>query len=139
LEDVSIANNEPLKNILCQTSRHNNIICSKDLYALLNGKDDVFKTIAGAAEKTILLSHGSHISCEQWSKYIGEYDKLDITHTKTVSQSNNDSSNYNTNKGETLAKKREYKVKPEQINRLFQGEAFIYENQTRSLIKTTVV
>ncbi|MDR2719332.1 MAG: hypothetical protein LBC03_00810 [Nitrososphaerota archaeon] len=139
LDDVSIANNELLKNVLCQKSNHNNIICSKDLYALLNGKDDVFTTIVGEAEKTILMSHGSHLSCEKWSKYIGEYDKIDVSHNRNAGWSQSSKWGYNTNQGQTMTDKREYKIKPEQINRLSNGEIFVYDNQTGSLIQTRVV
>ena len=139
LDDVAIANNELLKNALCQKSNHNNIICSKDLYALLNGKEDVFTTLAGEAEKTILLSHGSHLSCEKWSKYIGEYDKIDVSHNTNAGWSQSSKWGYSTNQGKTMTDKREYKIKPEQINRLSQGEIFIYDNQNGSLIQTKVV
>jgi len=139
LDDVSIANNELLKNLLCQKSNHNNIICSKDLYALLNGKEDVFTTIVGEAEKTILMSHGSHLSCEKWSKYFGEYDKIDVSHNRNAGWSQSSKWGYSTNQGQTMTDKREYKIKPEQINRLSQGEVFVYDNQTGSLIQTHVV
>ncbi|MDR2720569.1 MAG: hypothetical protein LBC03_07195 [Nitrososphaerota archaeon] len=139
LDDVTIANNELLKNMLCQKSNHNNVICSKDLYALLNGKDDVFATITGEAEKIILLSHGSHFSCEKWSKYIGEYDKIDVVHNRNAGWSKSSKWGYNTNQGQTMADKREYKIKPEQINRLAPDEIFVYDKQTRSLIQTHVI
>jgi len=139
IDDVAIANNEPLKNMLCHKSNHNNIICSKDLYALLNGKEDVFTTLAGEAEKTILLSHGSHLSCEQWSKYIGQYDKIDVSHNRSGGFFQSSRWGYSQNTGTTASEKREYKVKPEQINRLQQGELFIYDNQSGSLIQTHVV
>jgi hypothetical protein len=139
LDDVAIANNEILKNALCQKSGHNNIICSKDLYALLNGKEDVFTTLAGEAEKTVLLSHGSHLSCEKWSKYIGEYDKIDVSTNTNAGWSQSSKWGYSTNQGQTMTDKREFKVKPEQINRLSPDEIFIYDNQTGSLIQTRVV
>lgn len=139
LDDVAIANNEMLKNTLCQKSSHNNIICSKDLYALLSGKDDVFTTLVGEAEKTILLSHGSHLSCEKWSRYIGEYDKIDVSHNTNAGWSQSSKWGYSTNEGQTMTDKREFKVKPEQINRLSPGEIFVYDNQTGSLIQTYVV
>lgn len=139
IDDVAIANNEPLKNMLCHKSNHNNIICSKDLYALLNGKDDVFTTLAGEAEKTILLSHGSHLSCEQWSKYIGEYDKIDVSHNRSGGFFQSSRWGYSQNMGQTMTDKREYKIMPEQINRLQQNELFIYDNQSGSLIQTYVV
>ena len=139
LDDVAIANNEPLKNILCQKSNHNNIVCSKDLYALLNGKEDVFNTIVGEAEKTILLSHGSHLSCDKWSKYIGEYDKIDVQRNTNSGWSKSSKWGYSSNQGQTMIDKREQKVKPEQINRLSRDEIFIYDNQTGSLIQTRVL
>ena len=139
IDDVAIASNEPLKNMLCHKSNHNNIICSKDLFALLNGKDDVFTSVVGEAEKTVLLSHGSHISCEQWSKYIGEYDKIDVSHNRSGGFFQSSRWGYSQNTGKTMSDKREHKVKPEQINRLQQGELFIYDNQTGSLIQTHVV
>ena len=139
LDDIAIANNELLKNALCQKSSHNNIICSKDLYALLNGKEDVFTTIMGEVEKTVLLSHGSHLSCEKWSKYIGEYDKIDVQRNTNSGWSQSDKWGYNSNQGQTEIDKREYKVKPEQINRLTPGEILVYDNQTGSLIQANVV
>lgn len=139
LDDVSIANNELLKNAICQKSSHNNIICTKDLYALLNGKEDIFSTLAGEAEKTVLLSHGSHLSCEKWSKYIGEYDKIDVSNNRNAGWFQSGRWGYNTNQGQTMTDKREYKVKPEQINRLSQGEILLCDNETSSLIQTSVV
>jgi len=138
LDDVTIANNVMQKNALCQKSNHNNIIFAKDLFALLNGKDDVFTTLVGEAEKTVLLSHGSHLSCEKWSKYIGEYDKIDVTHNTNAGWSQSSKWGHSTNQGQTMTDKREYKVKPEQINRLSPDEIFVYDNQTGSLIQTIV-
>ena len=138
IDDVAIANNELLKNILCQKSNHSNIVCSKDLYALLNGKDDVFITLAGEADKTVLLSHGSNLSCEKWSKYIGEYDKIDVSTNRNSGWSESTNLGFNTNQGRTMTEKREYKIKPDQINHLSRGEVFIYDTQTGSLIQAVV-
>ena len=139
LDDVAIANNDLLMNALCHKSNHNNVIVSKDLFALLKGKDEAFNTLVGEAEKTVLLSHGSHVSCEKWSKYIGEYDKIDVSHNTNAGWSQSSKWGYNSNQGKTMTDKREYKIKPEQINRLSQDEVFIYDNQTGSLIQTHVV
>ena len=139
LDDVAIANNESLKNILFQKSGHNNIIISYDLYALLNGKEDVFATIVGETEKTVLLAHGSHLSCEKWVKYIGEYDKIDVAHNSIGGFFQSSRWGYTSQDGKTMTNKREYKVKPEQINRLSQSEIFVYDNKTGSLIQTNVV
>jgi hypothetical protein len=139
LDDIAIANNEMLKNALCQKSGHNNIICSKDLYALLNGKEDVFNTLVGEAEKTVLLSHGSNISCDKWSKFIGEYEKIETENSSNSGWSQSSKWGYSSNHGKRTHNKREFKIKPEQINRLSQGEIVIYDNQTGSLIQSRVV
>lgn len=139
LDDVTIASSELLQEVLCHKSNHNNIIFSKDLYALLKSNDSVFNTIAGEAEKTVLLPHGSHVSCEKWSRYIGEYDKIDVSHNTNSGWNQSSKWGFNTNQGKTMTDKREYKIKPEQINRLGQDEVFIYDNQTGSLIQTRVI
>ena len=140
LDDVAVANNELLKNALCQRSGHNNVICSKDFYALINGNDNVFNTLVGEAEKTVLLSHGSHISCEKWSKYIGEYDKIDVQTNTTGGWSHQHGGyNYGSNYGKTMINKREFKIKPEEINRLGASEVIVYDNQTGSLLQAQVV
>jgi len=136
IDDVAIANNELLKNALCQRSNHNNIICSKDLYALLQGKDDVFTTLTGGASKVVLFAHGSHISCEKWSKYIGEYEKIETEQSSNSGWNQSSRWGYNANHGKRMVNKREYKIKPEQINRLAQNQIFAYDNQTSSLIQS---
>jgi hypothetical protein len=140
LDDVSAAGNDFLKNALCQRSGHNNVICSKDFYALMNGNDNVFNTLVGTAEKTVLLSHSSHISCEKWSRYIGEYDKIDVqSNTNAGWNHQHGGYNYGSNSGKTMVDKREFKIKPEEINRLGANEIIVYDNQTGSLIRTSVI
>jgi len=139
IDDVSFVNNDMLKNLLCQKSNHKNIIVSKDLYALTGGKEDVFSTLISEAEKTVIFSHSSNVSCDKWSKYLGEYEKIDVSYNNNSGWNHNEKSGYNTNSGQTETLKREFKVKPEQINRLSQNEAFIYDNTTGSLIKTVIL
>ena len=138
IDDIAFANNDMLKNILCQKSSHHNIIISKDLYALTGGKEDIFSTLIGEAEKTVLFSHSSGVSCEKWSKYTGEYEKIDVSHNHSSGWSQHRRLGFNTNRGQQETLKREAKVKPEQINRLSQNEAFVYDHTTGSLIQTII-
>ena len=135
IDDITFVNNEMLKNTVCQRSTHHNIIVSKDLYALTGGKEDIFSTIVGEAEKTVLFTHSSSISCEKWSKYVGEYEKIDVSYNRNSGWSK---WGFNTNQGQGETLRREAKVKPEQINRLSQNEAFIYDHTTGSLIHTII-
>ena len=138
IDDIAFINNEILKNAICQKSNHQNIIISKDLYALTGGKEDVFSTIIGNIDKTILFKQSSSVSCEKWSKYVGEYEKIDVSQNTNSGWNQSSKWGFNTNYGQTETLKREYKVKPEQINRLLQNEAIIYDNTTGSLIKTFI-
>jgi hypothetical protein len=138
IDDIAFVNNDMLKNTLCQKSNHHNIIVSKDLYALTGGKEDIFSTIIGEADKTVLFAHSSGMSCEKWSKYVGEYDKIDVSYNANSGWSQSGKWGYNTNQGQHETLKREAKVKPEQINRLSQNQAIIYDHATGSLIQTFV-
>lgn len=138
IDDIALVNNDMLKNALCQKSNHSNIIISKDLYALTGGKEDVFAAIIGEAEKTVLFAHSSNISCDKWSKYIGEYDKIDVSHNYNSGWSQSSKWGYSSTDGQTETYKREAKIKPEQINRLLQNEAFIYDYASGSLIQTVI-
>lgn len=138
IDDIAFVNNEMLKNTLCQKANHHNIIMSKDLYALTGGKEDIFSAIIGEAEKTVLFAHSSSISCDKWSKYVGEYDKIDVSQNHNAGWNQSNKWGYNSSDGQTERLKREAKVKPEQINRLSQNEAFIYDHTTGSLIQTVI-
>ena len=101
--------------------------------------EDVFSAIIGEVEKTVLFSHSSNISCDKWSRYIGEYEKVDVSHNHNSGWSQSSNWGYNTNYGQTETLKKEPKVKPEEINRLSQNEAIIYDHSTGSLLQTVVV
>jgi hypothetical protein len=138
IDDIALVTNDTLKNTVSQKANHHNIIVSKDLYALAGGKEDIFSALIGEAEKTVLFSHSSSISCEKWSKYVGEYDKIDVSHNYNSGWGQSRKWWFNTNSGQTETIKREPKVKPEQINRLSQNEAIFYDSTTGSLIQTVI-
>ncbi|MDR2570803.1 MAG: hypothetical protein LBD23_11005 [Oscillospiraceae bacterium] len=138
IDDIAFVNNEMLKNTVSQKANHHNIIVSKDLYALTGAKEDVFATLIGEAEKTVLFSHSSNISCDKWSKYIGEYDKIDVSWNTNSGFSQSSKWGFNTNQGQTETMKRESRVKPEHINSLAKREAIVYDHTTGSLIQTVI-
>jgi len=139
IDDISVANNETLRNILCQKSSSNKIISTQDAFALFDGEERTFSTVVGLSEKTILLSHGSHISCEMWSKYIGEYDKIDTSQNSGGGWFQSSRWGYVSKQSQTETMKREQKIKPEEINRLLQGQIFAYDNQNGSLIQANII
>jgi len=139
IDDIAFVNNDMLKNTVCQKANHRNIIVSKDLYALTGAKEDVFSALIGEAEKTVLFAHSSNMSCDKWSKYIGEYDKIEVSFNHNSGWSQSSKWRYASNDGQSEALKRELRVKPEDINRLSQNEAIIYDNTTGSLVQTVII
>ena len=139
LDDVPFTNNEFLKSAVCQSSNHRNIILSKDLYSLVGGKEDTFFTVAGGAEKTVLFAHSSRTSCEKWSKYLGEYEKIDVAYNDSGTLSQSSKMGYNMNTGQTETRRREHKVKPEAIGSLPQNQAYIFDNAASKLIQAAIV
>jgi len=138
IDDIAFVNNEMLKNTVSQKANHHNIIVSKDLYALTGAKEDVFSALIGEAEKTVLFAHSSNISCDKWSKYVGDYDKIEVSYNHNSGWSQSSKWGYNSNDGQSEAMKRESRIKPEDINRLSQNEAIIYDHTTGSLIQTVI-
>ncbi len=138
IDDISFINNEMLKNTVSQKSNHRNIIVSKDLYMLTGGKEDIFASVIAEAEKTVLFSHSSNISCEKLSQYIGNYEKIDVSYNHNSGWYKSSRWGYNSHDGQTETKKRESRVKPEEINRLSQSEAIVYDHSTSSLIRTVI-
>ena len=139
IDDISFTNNEMLKNAICQKSNHRNIILSKDLFSLTGGKEDVFSAILGEAEKTVLFRHGSGASCDKWSMYLGEYERVDVSYNRNAGWSRSEKSGFNSNIGQTESLKRERKVNPEQIRSLSDNEAILYDKATDSLVHTRVM
>jgi len=138
IDDIAFGNNELLKSLVYQKSGHNTVLVSKDLYALTGGKEDVFATVVGESNKTLLFSHSSNISCEKWSKYVGEYDKIDTTQNNNAGWSQSGRLGYASFGGQSQQLKREQKIKPEQLGRLSHGEIIVYDHTTSKLIHTVL-
>jgi hypothetical protein len=138
LDDVAFANNNIFLNIISQASNHQNIILSKDLFSSVGGNENLFATLIGGVDKTVVFAHGSNISCSKWSEYLGQYDKIDVSNSNSSGwfQSNRWASSAHQSQTENMV--RELKVKPEQISRLSYNEAFIFDRQSGSLIQTMI-
>jgi hypothetical protein len=139
IDDIAFTNNELLKNTICQRSNHQNILISKDLFALTGGKEDTFSTVIGEADRTILFAHNSSVSCDKWSKYLGEYDKIDVSYNSNSGWFQSSRWGYSSNSGQTETLNREHKVKPEQIGRLSQNEVFFFNKSEGYIIQTMLV
>lgn len=119
------------------------VFSSEDVYSMLGGEENNFTTVVGNASKIILYSHRSGLSCGKWADVFGQYDMRDITQTMANGQTKKSIFDWapDTNVTSTLSvsTKREYIVKPEELNRMSQNEAYIYDSNKNELSHTTVV
>lgn len=118
------------------------VFCSEDVYAMLGSDENLFATITGNAVKNIVYSHRSGVSCTKWAEFFGQFDMQEVSQTVTRSKTYksffNLSPDRSVNNGVSIGTKREYIVKPEEINRMGTGEVYISDGYTQSLSHTTV-
>ena len=137
IDDIP-ASSPALQSILQSKSNNNNIICTNDAFVMLGGSERNFSNMVGVADKTVLLSHGSHISCEMWSKYIGQYEKIDTSRSSGGGWLQSSRWGYMNKQSQTEAMKREHKIKPEEIADLGQNQVIVYENRGSELYKANM-
>ncbi len=136
LNNVNINENELLKKlILLNSDKCKTIITGNDVYSECNCEDKLFDTIIGNAETIAVLAHSSQLSCKKWSETIGYYDKLDEAKSFQTGRHSSTSLFPGANASTSInySTKREYIVKPEEINRMQSDEMYYYSIDNKNL------
>jgi len=137
MDDVANVNSEQYAKIVAaHSSNFNCVISSKDFSSLLNHDEKLFSSAVGTATKVFLFRHQSNLSCEKWAKYLGEYEKKDISNNTGGTLGG---FGFSMNDGMTVSNKREYRIRPEEIMGLEQGQAIIYDAVSNELMYTTEI
>jgi len=137
LDDVANINSEQYAKIVTTRSPNLNcIIASRDFSSLLNHDEKLFPSAISMATKVFLFRHQSNLSCEKWAKYLGEYEKKDVTENTGGTLGGY---GFSMNDGMTVSNKREYRIRPEEIMGLEQGQAIIYDAVSNELMFTTEI
>ena len=77
LDGIALSANPKLSQMLMQYQECRFAISSGDLFASLGSKEPEFQTLLGSVGRVALFEHDSPATCEQWSKYFGEYDNVE--------------------------------------------------------------
>lgn len=143
LDSLEVSDNEYLKRLLEQSAGQFALAFSnRDVYAACNADDNLFNVVLGKSGKNIIFGHSSNVSATKWSEGIGYYDK------EEVSRSFNKSKSYQpvqffptTTSGQStnISIKREYILKPEEILRMQEREAYIYTKTNNEFAHTSLV
>ncbi len=143
LSGLDISDNEYLRHMLEQSSGNLAIaMVSRDVYASCNADDRLFHLLIGKSMKNIIFSHSSNVSATKWAEGIGSYDKEEASYSYSKGKSHAPMQIFastSSNEGVSISMKREYIVKPEEILRMQEREAYIYTKAANELAHTMLV
>lgn len=129
LESISIDENEAVARELRNLSSKCNFVYSaQDVYAGAQGNERLITTMVGKSN-VYALHHSSGLSAEQFSRYFGEYDKLEVSENYHEGSnmpsfgSGLPGSNYGNGIGTQHERRR--KVEENDINDLGRNQAYI--------------
>ena len=142
-DNLSCASTELLKKCYVEKSSKCKLVASSDdILSSCEGDDKVFSTLVGNSDNIVILSHASGATSSKWAETIGYYNKEEASTSYSKGsmrhspfalfpgKNNTTTTNYNI--------KREYIVKPEQINRMISNEVYFYRNADNKLFHTFV-
>lgn len=142
-DNLSCSSTEALKKCFVEKSSRCKLVASSDdILSSCEGDDKVFSTLVGNSDNIVILSHSSGATSSKWAETIGYYNKEEASTSYSKGsmrhspfslfpgKNNTTTTNYNI--------KREYIVKPEQINRMVNNEVYFYRNADNKLIHTFV-
>jgi hypothetical protein len=116
---------------MCIHNRVGFVLSNDDLFSSVGGDEKVFSSVTGSVGKAIIHATASGFSCQQWSKYIGDYERHEPKDTIGIGQQGIIGANVN--QGVSIDIKREARVPPEVINQLSGSQACIYDGATNGI------
>ena len=142
-DNLSCSSTDLLKKCYVEKSSRCKLVASSDdILSSCEGDDKVFSTLVGNSDNIVILSHASGATSSKWAETIGYYNKEEASTSYSKGsmrhspfalfpgKNNTTTTNYNI--------KREYIVKPEQINRMVNNEVYFYRNADNKLFHTFV-
>jgi len=86
LDEIDLNLNKELLSITIHNSSCRFVLSYDDVYSALNSDEKSFTSTLGSVQKTVIHAHPSPMSCIQWSKYLGEYEKQEpeYSHNQTL-------------------------------------------------------
>lgn len=140
-DNISSVNNEKVKKFITENSNNCQcIISNQDVFSMIGGEEKVFNTLVGISEQIIILRHASGATCNRWAESIGYYDKEEESQSFSTGKMKATPfslfSGSNTTQQKSYSIKREYIIKPEEINRMTENEVYLYRHTDNKLIHT---
>jgi len=131
LDDIDLTKYKPLLELALH-NRTGYVLSHDDLFSSVGGDEKVFSTVTGNVGKTIIHATASGFSCEQWSKYLGEYERHEPE--KNVIIGHQGMIGASASEGIKVEVKREARVPPEILNQLQGTQACIYDGTSNRIM-----
>lgn len=140
IDTISTDSNELLGQLIkSHSSRCISVISSDDVYAMLGSNDNLFSTMVGTAQKCIVYSHRTGISCGKWSDVFGYYDVDKISQNIGSNQNYQSGYSYGSSNSINVNNIKEHRIKPQEIGSMTPNEVFILNGATGELAHTTLL
>jgi hypothetical protein len=143
-DELSTENSELFAGLIRMHNEHCKLtVCSRDVFAMCGGEEKIFHTIIGNSGKIVLYAHSSGAGATKWAEAIGYYDKMETSTAHSTGKYNQSPFKLfpgsNTTSTTNYNIKREFIIKPEEINRMRPGEVYIFDSLTQELAHTLLV
>jgi len=137
IDDIQISDNKALKELLRQLPDSCVLhIANNDLFSSFGGDENTFDTITGKAIRRIIFKHNSANSAKKWSEAFGEYDHQEFVHSHGYS--NAPGGLPGVTHGTSTSNVRKYKVSPEAITKMNDGETYFYDSMNDTIVHTFI-
>jgi len=143
LDSIELRENKKVKDVIIGGNGHSTTVVScDDLLSSCGGNSELFASVVASAKQYMVFSHPSAISASQWASVIGEYERIDESHSKSTSRTDDgmgfwsmNVDNY-TQKSRTVStsKRRDFIIPPEKIVTM-QNNEFFMKSETFKGIK----
>lgn len=149
-DELSTENSELFSNLIrMHSDKCKMTISSRDLFAMCSGDEKTFNTIIGNSQRIAIYAHSSGASATKWAEAVGYYDKTEKSTSYSSSSSRSTPynifsfDNYSKTSGSTdtvnYNMKREYIIKPEEINRMLPNEVYVIDSFKKEIAHTKLV
>jgi len=139
-DGLQFDSSDALTDYIRRTGSHSSFIASSDdVFSTFGSDEKAFNTLAGKSSKLIISKHSSAFSSQKFSEVIGSFEKQEMTESKTRHIDFFKQWGLGSTNTLSLSTKREYIVKPEEIQRLAMDEVYILDKHRGELAFTRVI
>ena len=131
LDDIDLAKYKQLQELTLH-NRPGFVLSHDDLFASVGGDEKLFTTVVGAVSKVAIFPLSSGLTCSQWSKYFGEYERRELK--KSFNRGTQGMLGMTSSEGSQVETRREARVPPEALAQLRGTQVCLYDGNSSDIM-----